>query len=105
MNLFWKLWVEATKNKAEGAGSKFVPFEVHWSQIPGRDDAWREQEIANLGSLEAFSQEYECVAGDTLIKVRNKDTDEILEIQIQEFYKYLEKDSLVDEILHILNNS
>ncbi len=103
MNLFWKLWVEATKKPGEKT-SHFVPFEVHWSQVPGRDQAWMEQEIANLGSQENFDQEYGCVSGETIIVVRNKHTKKILEIQIQEFYKYLVEDSW-DEILHIFNNS
>ncbi|MEC8530222.1 MAG: terminase, partial [Thermoproteota archaeon] len=33
--------------------------EVHWSEVPGRDENWREQTIANT-SEEQFNQEFEC---------------------------------------------
>lgn len=57
LNLFYKLWSEATKKPGEKT-SKFIPFEVNYDQVPGRDAEWRDQEIANLGSQEAFDQEY-----------------------------------------------
>jgi hypothetical protein len=44
-------------NKEE-TKSDFVPLRVDWWQFPGRDDAWKESTIANLGSEEAFNQEY-----------------------------------------------
>jgi hypothetical protein len=31
---------------------------VDWWQVPGRDEAWRQREIGNLGSQELFNQEY-----------------------------------------------
>jgi hypothetical protein len=31
---------------------------VDWWQVPGRDERWKRQEIANLGSEELFNQEY-----------------------------------------------
>jgi hypothetical protein len=33
---------------------------VDWWDVPGRDDAWKDREIANLGSEEAFNQQYGC---------------------------------------------
>lgn len=51
-NLFWELWTNAVKGK-----NKFVPLRVDWWEIPGRDEAWKEQEIANLGE-EGFAQQY-----------------------------------------------
>ncbi len=57
MNLYWKLWMEATKPPKEKT-SKFSPVEVHWTEFPGHDENWRLQEIANLGSEAAFDQEY-----------------------------------------------
>ena len=54
MNMFYKLWHDAEKGKNE-----YVTTEVHWSEVPGRDDNWREQTIANT-SEEQFNQEFEC---------------------------------------------
>lgn len=54
LNMFYKLWVEAEEKRNE-----FVPIEVHWSDIPGRDAKWKEQQIRNT-SEEQFRQEFEC---------------------------------------------
>lgn len=42
---------------AEGA-NEFTPMRVDYWQVPGRDDIWKQKEIANLGSAEDFNQEY-----------------------------------------------
>ncbi|HEY5038843.1 MAG TPA: terminase family protein, partial [bacterium] len=54
MNYFHQMWVDATKG-----GSDFVPIEVDWSEWPGRDQAWKEQQIRNT-SVEKFEQEFGC---------------------------------------------
>jgi hypothetical protein len=54
LNMFYKLWVDAEENRNE-----YVPIEVKWDQVPGRDKAWKEQTIANT-SEEQFRVEFEC---------------------------------------------
>jgi len=54
MNMFYKLWQDAINEKNE-----FVPIDVHWTEVPGRDDAWKEQTIRNT-SEQQFLQEFEC---------------------------------------------
>jgi hypothetical protein len=54
MNMFYKLWHDAEKGKNE-----YTTTEVHWSEVPGRDAAWKEQTIRNT-SEEQFNQEFEC---------------------------------------------
>ena len=54
MNQFYKLWVDAEKKRND-----YIPIEVHWSEVPGRDDAWKEMTIRNT-SPEQFAQEFEC---------------------------------------------
>jgi hypothetical protein len=55
MNLFYKMWMDATNERSD-----FVPFEVHWQDVPGRDEEWKKQTIANMGGNEDdFRQEYE----------------------------------------------
>ena len=47
----------------------YVPTEVHWSEVPGRDEEWKEQTIRNT-SIEQFQTEFECEflgSVDTLI--------------------------------------
>lgn len=52
-NLFYELWSNAIDGK-----NFFKPLRIDWWEVPGRDDKWRLQEIANLGSETAFAQQY-----------------------------------------------
>ncbi len=64
MNHFYRMWHDAERGKNE-----YIPTDVHWSQVPGRDDKWREQTIANT-SEQQFKVEFECEflgSVDTLI--------------------------------------
>jgi hypothetical protein len=54
MNHFYRMWHDAERNKNE-----YVPTDVHWSEVPGRDTAWKEQTIANT-SEQQFKVEFEC---------------------------------------------
>ena len=38
--------------------NNYIPFEIHWSQVPGRDEDWREETIRNT-SEHQFRQEFE----------------------------------------------
>ena len=53
MNHFYKMWIDALEGR-----SNYKTLEVHWSQVPGRDDKWKEQTIKNT-SEEQFRQEFE----------------------------------------------
>ena len=64
MNMFYKLW-----NDAEYKRNSFVPVEVHWSEVPGRDEKWKEETIKNTSEAQ-FRTEFECEflgSVDTLI--------------------------------------
>jgi hypothetical protein len=54
MNHFYRYWHDAERGKNE-----YIPTDVHWSEVPGRDDVWREQTIANT-SEQQFKVEFEC---------------------------------------------
>jgi hypothetical protein len=54
MNMFYKLWMDSQSKKND-----YIPIEVHWSEVPGRDEKWKEQTIRNT-SEEQFQQEFEC---------------------------------------------
>ena len=53
LNLFYKMWTDAIEKR-----STYKPIEIHWSQVPGRDQAWKEETIKNT-SEEQFRQEFE----------------------------------------------
>jgi len=64
MNHFYRMWHDAIRKK-----SQYVPTEVHWKEVPGRDQRWKKQTIANT-SAEQFKVEFECEflgSVDTLI--------------------------------------
>jgi len=71
MNHFYRMWHDAERGKNE-----YVFTDVHWSEVPGRDDKWKKQTIANT-SEQQFKVEFECEflgSVDTLIaasKLRN----------------------------------
>ena len=52
MNHFYRMWVEAEEKR-----SKFQTLEVDWWETPGRDEKWKEEQIANT-SQEQFDQEF-----------------------------------------------
>jgi hypothetical protein len=64
MNHFYRLW-----HNAERGRNEYIPTEVHWSEVPGRDAVWKAQTISNT-SEQQFQQEFECDflgSSDTLI--------------------------------------
>ena len=64
MNMYYKLW-----HDAERGTNEYIPTEVHWSEVPGRDADWKAQTIRNT-SEQQFRVEFECEflgSVDTLI--------------------------------------
>ena len=54
MNHFYRMWNDAEKGK-----NSYNPISAHWSEVPGRDEKWKEETIANT-SEQQFQQEFEC---------------------------------------------
>ena len=64
MNHFYRLWSDAQSKKNE-----YVPLEVHWTDIPGRDEEFKKTTISNTSEAQ-WRQEFECQflgSADTLI--------------------------------------
>jgi len=53
MNHFYKLWVDAEEGR-----NTYNPISVHWSEVPGRDEKWKQTTIKNT-SAEQFRQEFD----------------------------------------------
>jgi len=53
-NMFYKLWEGAVQKSNE-----FKPFRIRWQDVPGRDEEWKRQTIANSSELQ-FDQEHGC---------------------------------------------
>ena len=54
MNMFYKLWTDAEEKR-----NSYIPIEVHWSEVPGRDEKWKKETIANTSESQ-FQTEFEC---------------------------------------------
>jgi hypothetical protein len=66
-NHFWKFW-----NEAEKGNNGFVPMFIPYHRIPGRDEAWAEEQLRLLGELK-FNQEVLCEflgSSNTLISAK-----------------------------------
>ena len=74
-NMFYKIWEGAIQSANE-----FKPFKIKWQDVPGRDEKWKEETIANTSELQ-FKQEFEVSfigSSQTLI-----DSDVLLGLQAQ----------------------
>lgn len=72
-NIFHKIWEGANQGVND-----FIPFRVDWWDVPGRDEEWKNQTIANTSILQ-FDQEFgntffgtgdTLISADTLMKLR-----------------------------------
>lgn len=64
LNKFWEIYDGALKGK-----NYYNPLRIDWWEVPGRDDEWKKKEIANMGSIEDFNQEYgnQFLAGNSML--------------------------------------
>lgn len=85
-NVFHKIWEGATQGVNE-----YKPFRVDWWDVPGRDDKWKEQTIANTSQLQ-FDQEFgntffgtgdTLVGAETLLALRRKNPIKITKEQVK----------------------
>ena len=75
-NIFHKIWEGAVQGT-----NQFKPFRVDWWDVPGRDEEWKKQTIANTSQLQ-FDQEFgntffgtgdTLISAETLLSLRRKD--------------------------------
>ena len=64
LNMFYKMWSDAEEGR-----SNYTPIEVHWREVPGRDEKWKQETVKNTSEIQ-FNQEFECeFIGSTLTLV------------------------------------
>jgi len=80
MNHFYRMWHDAEKGKNE-----YIPTDVHWSEVPGRDEKWKAQTIANT-SEQQFKVEFECLSGETNLEIMFDD-DKLETITMEKLYE------------------
>ena len=74
-NLFHKLYTNAEKGVSNWKAER-----VDWWEIPGRDEAWKDDTIKALGSMEAFNQEF----GNVFIQTGESAIDDALFDQLKQ---------------------
>ena len=78
MNMFYKMWMDANNKRND-----YKPIEVHWSEVPGRDEEWKKQTIRNTSEAQ-FQTEFECEflgSIDTLINATKLKTMAVVDPQ------------------------
>ena len=89
-NIFAQLWrggnIPQTAESALGSNG-FYPIEVKWDEPPGRDNKFREEEMAKIGELR-WKQEYECCRGSTMVEIQDENNN-IFFTEIGELHKLL----------------
>lgn len=77
MNMFYKIWTDSEQGR-----NNYKRVSVHWSDVPGRTKQWQEETIRNTSERQ-FSQEFECVDGNSIITIKNRKTGKTEEITIK----------------------
>lgn len=80
-NLYHKIWVGA-----EQGINGFNPIKLKWTVHPERDQAWRDAQTAELGADKASQ---ECLGGNTIVTIRNKETGLIEDITLDKLEEML----------------
>jgi hypothetical protein len=88
-NMFYKIYQSAVHNQSE-----YKHFTINWFDVPGRDEEWKKQTIANTSEAQ-FEQEYgnsflgtgnTLVNADTLLGMRTREPE-----YVQNSFKLYEK--------------
>ena len=78
LNHFYEYYIGA-KNGTNG----FKLIEVKWNDVPGRDEAWRQETLETLNGDEIrFRQEY-CVTGDTKVEILVEELNKTFVVPIE----------------------
>ncbi len=89
-NLFWKLW-----NGAVNKTNKFCPYRIYWYDVPGRDNQFKFDTIANVG-LDGWLLGFECSFDVGLKSIfTTKVQQELREIQRQNENNWSKENNLL----------
>lgn len=67
---YYDLWQQANSKEASKNLDGWTPFRIDWWEVPGRDEKWKQQQIATIGKdkwLQEFCNEF--VAGSSTHKL------------------------------------
>lgn len=87
-NLFHRIWVKAESEEIIEGLDKFNPINLKWNLHPERDETWRQQQDEILGPRLA-AQECDCLDGNCVVTIRDKNTGLIEKITLYDLYDRL----------------
>lgn len=83
--LYYDIWQQATDKNQEKNEQGWKPFRMRWWEAPGRDEKWKQQQIATIGQ-ERWRQEFECeFLASTTQKLIPDDITEKYRMKISEY--------------------
>jgi hypothetical protein len=90
LNLFYRIFVDAKNGKNE-----YVPVEITWDMIPGRDAEFKRMTIANT-SAKQFEQEFESLSSCSIVRIIDLEGVE-RDIQLGELYNLLKEQNILEQ--------
>lgn len=79
-NFFHKTWVDAESGK-----NNFNTIRLPWNLHPERDQEWRDRQTM-LSGVKGAAQECDCIWGESVVRVKDKDTNEEFTISLKDLY-------------------
>lgn len=81
-NLFYKYWMDANKKVTDfNNWNNFVPIEVNWHQVPGRDEEWLREQKKVLGERKFNQDVLAEFLGSSNTLITSKKLNELVFIQ------------------------
>lgn len=82
LNHFYNIWSDAIKGK-----NQYYPIKINWYDRPDRDETFKQKVIRDIG-ITRWLAEYQCCKGNSKIVVRNKETNEIKKVSLEDLYTF-----------------
>ena len=84
--LYYDLWCQANSKKSNENKEGWKPFRIDWWEVPGRDEEWKEKQIASIG-IARWRQEFcnEFIASSTVHKLIPDDVLERYRMKLSEY--------------------
>jgi len=82
LNHFYEFWAKAVREERQ---NNFFPIRVGWWEVPDRDDAWKEEMIADIGPIR-FAQEFQCPNYKAMITIRDTKTKKVKKVKISDLF-------------------
>jgi hypothetical protein len=84
LNHFYEFWMKACRKEN---ANNFYPIAVGWWEVPGRDEEWKKEVISDIGTIR-FSQEYQCLKSNSIINIKDMNTNLIKKVKIGDLFKH-----------------